>query len=374
MNILVFSWRDPKHPQAGGAEQVMHEHMKGWIEAGHHVTLFSSEYIGCSKDEILDGVNIIRSGHQYLDVQIRGCYWYFCGKHKKFDLVVDQFHGLPFFTPLYVRVKKMAVLQEVAKEVWLVNHLPKPFNWIIGVMGYLFEPLIFLLYRNVHFMTGSQSAKNDLIKFGIRDKNITIVPHGVIITIPKVLPKREKKKTIIFLGALTRDKGVEDAIETFGLLSKVGDFNFWIIGKSNSEYLSFLRERCQILKITNRVKFWGFISQSEKFQLLARAHLLINPSLREGWGLVNIEANAMGVPVVAYNSPGLVDSVKNDQSGIIVCKNNPAKLAETINKILDNKVLFKKLEIGSKKWAEKFSWKISSKESLSLIERLIKKN
>ena len=43
MRILVFSWRDPKHPLAGGAEQVMHEHMKGWIEAGHKVTLFSSK-------------------------------------------------------------------------------------------------------------------------------------------------------------------------------------------------------------------------------------------------------------------------------------------------------------------------------------------
>jgi len=46
MNILVFSWRDPKHPLAGGAEQVMHEHMKGWVGAGHKVTLFTSHFSG----------------------------------------------------------------------------------------------------------------------------------------------------------------------------------------------------------------------------------------------------------------------------------------------------------------------------------------
>ena len=67
-----MSWRDPKHPQAGGAEQVMHEHMKGWIEAGHEVTLFSSKIHGQPKREELDGIKIVRSGHQYLGVQISG--------------------------------------------------------------------------------------------------------------------------------------------------------------------------------------------------------------------------------------------------------------------------------------------------------------
>ena len=56
MNILVFSWRDPKHPLAGGAEQSMHEHMKGWMQAGHKVTLFSSKNNNSSKEEILDAI------------------------------------------------------------------------------------------------------------------------------------------------------------------------------------------------------------------------------------------------------------------------------------------------------------------------------
>jgi len=44
MNILVFSWRGPKHPLAGGAEQVDHEHQKGWIKGGNAVTLFTSSF------------------------------------------------------------------------------------------------------------------------------------------------------------------------------------------------------------------------------------------------------------------------------------------------------------------------------------------
>src|SRR3989344_4669413 len=143
MNILVFSWRDPKHPMAGGAEQVMHEHMKGWVNAGHTVTLFSSAFNGAPPEEKVDGVKVIRKGYQLLGVQIYAFFWYLFSDHPKFDLVVDQFHGLPFFTPLYVRSPKLAVLQEVAKEVWLLNHLQKPLNLIIGWAGYLTEPFFF---------------------------------------------------------------------------------------------------------------------------------------------------------------------------------------------------------------------------------------
>lgn len=370
MNILVFSWRDPKHPLAGGAEQVMHEHMKGWVEAGHEVTLFAAGFIGCQKEEIIDGIKVIRSGKQYLDVQIRGCFYYLFGRHKKFDLVVDQFHGIPFFTPLYVRVKKLAVLQEVAREVWFANYMPKPFNWMVGAAGYLVEPFIFLFYKQISFMVGSESAKRDLIKFGIKSNHIKIVPHGVLVKLPNPMPKKEKVKTITFLGAVQEDKGVEDAIKTFGLLSKKGDFNFWVIGKGGGSYLDSLKELCKKLGIEDRIKFWGFVSQEEKFNLLARSYLLVNPSIREGWGLVNIEANAMGTPVVAYKSPGLVDSVKNGQSGIIVRENTPEDLAEEVVKVLSDSSIYKRLVDGAFKWSGNFSWGKSRKMSLDLISAL----
>lgn len=348
MNILVFSWRDPKHPLAGGAEQVMHEHMKGWIEAGHKVTLFSSKFINYKKEEYLDGVRIIRSGRQYIDVQIRGCLWYLFGNHEKFDVVVDQFHGIPFFTPLYVRVKKLAVLQEVAREVWFANYLPKPFNWIIGAVGYVVEPFIFLFYKNTPFIVGSQSAKEDLMKMGINKAHINVVPHGVIIKIPSPMPKKEKKETITFLGVLQEDKGIEDAVRTFGLLSKMGDFQFWVIGQGADIYIEKLKNLCKHIGVEGKVTFWGFVSQEEKFKLLAKSHILLNPSLREGWGLVNIEANSMETPVVAYKSPGLVDSVKSGQSGIVVSENSPEALSKEVVKIMDSKKEYESLSRGDK--------------------------
>lgn len=379
MNILVFSWRDPKHPLAGGAEQVMHEHMKGWIAAGHKVTFFSSRFRGSMSEDKLDRVKIIRQGSDlFLGVQLAAFWWYLFDSHEKFDLVVDEFHGIPFFTPFYVRVPKLAVLQEVAREVWWLNPLPKPFNWLIGWIGYTLEPFLFLFYRDipfvnksVPFMTGSQSAKDDLVRMGVKSDDITIVPHGVIIETPGKLPPKEKESTIVFLGALTQDKGIKDAIKSFAVLAKRGKYRFWIIGKGEDGYVQDLQNLCRKLNIADQTTFFGFVDQKKKFELLSRAHVLVNPSVREGWGLVNIEANVVGTPVAAYRSPGLVDSVKDGLSGVIVKINIPRRLTEAVEKMLFDSNSYKKFQAGSVKWASNFNWEKSKAQSLKLIESLV---
>ena len=373
MNILVFSWRDHKHPQAGGAEQVMKEHMKGWVKGGHNVTLFSSRFIGCQKHENSEGMEIFHGGDQYIGVKINA-FRFWLKNHKKFDLVVDQFHGIPFFTPFYIRKPKLAVLQELAKEVWFLSGFPFPLNYLIGIVGYIVEPFIFIFYKKVLFMVGSQSARIDLEKVGIPGKNITVVPHGVIIKKLKKLPAKEKIKTVIFLGALTKDKGIEDALKAFSYLAKLGNYNFWVIGKGGKEYERYLLNLAKELGIKSKIKFWGFVSEVKKFKLLARAHVLINPSVREGWGLVNIEANAFGVPVVAYNSAGLIDSVKDGISGLIVKKNNPKELAKTVIDILTDVKCYRELREGAISWSGRFSWDTSREESLNLINRVFKAN
>lgn len=369
MRILVFSWRDPRHPLAGGAEQVMHEHMKSWVRAGHSVTLFSSKMKDLPEEEGIDGIHIVRQGYQYLGVQIAG-FFYYLKNRKKFDFVVDQFHGLPFFTPLYVRKPKLAVIQEAARQVWFLNPLPMPLNWIVGIIGYLGEPFIFLIYSGIDFMTGSESAKKEVEKLGIPGQNITVVPHGVIVENPKPTPKKEKKFTIVFLGVLSKDKGIEDALMCFSRLACSQGFQCWVIGKEETrEYGKKINKLVKNLGLRDKVKFWGYVPQKKKFELLVKSHLLINPSAREGWGLVNIEANSMGIPVVAYNSPGLVDSVSDGTSGILCSRNTPENLAKLVAELSLDQKRYEKLNQGALLWSKKFSWDESSNLSLKLINR-----
>ena len=74
------------------------------------------------------------------------------------------------------------------------------------------------------------------------------------------------------------------------------------------------------------VVFYGHIKDEVKYDLLRKAHLLLVPSVREGWGLVVTEANAMGTPVIAYDSPGLRDSVVDQKTGILVKDKSPQNL------------------------------------------------
>lgn len=375
MRILVFSWRGPKHPTAGGAEQVMHEHMKGWVKAGHSVTLFTSrirnkDHSYSKSKETIDGVRIIRKSCQYLGVQFFGFIYYLRNK-SKYDLIVDQFHGIPFFTPLYVKKPILAVVQEVAGKVWLKNDFPFPYDKIIGMIGYLSEPFIFKFYKKVFFMTGSESARDDILKMGIPKENISIIHHGVIVEKPKPFPRKEKSKTVMFLGAISRDKGIEDVLKVFSLLNKQGEYKFWIVGKASGPYIDLIDNLSEKYGIKKNLTFFGFVDQKTKFELLARAHLTINPSLLEGWGLVNIEANAMGTPVIAYRSRGLIDSVRDRVSGILCQKNDPKVMAKATARVLGDEKLYRSLRVGALDWANKFNWKSSVKESLTLIEGII---
>jgi glycosyltransferase involved in cell wall biosynthesis len=371
MNILVVSWRDPKHPNAGGAEQVMHEHVKGWIKAGHKISLFSSRVKSLPKEETYEGVKIIRRGDQYLGVKVKAFFFWLKNKNN-FDFVVDQFHGIPFFTPLYVKKPKLAVLQEVTKEIWFLNHFPFPANYLIGLLGFLSEPLIFFLYRKTPFMVGSSSAKDDLIKMGINRVKISIVPHGVILSKVQGNIMKEKIKTITYLGALTKDKGVEDAIKMFSLLSKKGKFQFWVIGKGDKKYIEHLVLISKESGIGKNIRFWGYVDDIKKFELLAKSHILVNPSTREGWGLVNIEANAMQTPVISYRSPGLIDSVKDGFNGLIVKHNLPDDLADGVLGLFENPEKFGQLQKTSYQWSQQFSWGKSRLLSLKLIESIAK--
>lgn len=372
MKILIFSWRGFGHPYSGGAEIVTHQHAKAWVKAGHQVALFTSAYPSCKPVQIIDGVEIIRRGNQILGVQLQAFLWYFF-EGRKFDLVIDQFHGLPFFTPLFVGAKKLAFIHEVAKEIWDYNPWPKPFNLLPKYFGKMVEPLMFkLLYGSTQFLTVSNSTREDLMEWGIGKQMIKVIHNGVIVKLPAQI-KKTAAPTLIYLGALAKDKGIEDAIGVFGRLYSLNEsWRFWVVGGGDLRYLKDLKLLIKKLRL-NKVKFFGYVSERVKFNLLAKSHLLINPSIREGWGLVNIEANAVGTPVLGYKTQGLKDSVKHQQTGVLVPIGDIQALALVANELVLNKKRYLGMSKRAALWSRKFNWERQTKKSLSFIENLMKR-
>ena len=213
-------------------------------------------------------------------------------------------------------------------------------------------------------MTVSPSTKSDLKQFGIN--NVTIVPNGTD-SPPKLsnFPK-EKVFTAIYLSTLTKDKGVEDAIKAFNLINQsLPDSRFWIVGKGEPAYVEYLHS------LLPQATFFDYVSEQTKFELLSKAHILIFPSVHEGWGLVILEAASVGTPTIAYRVSGVKDAVVNGKTGLLSSQINPESLANLAIQLRANPALYKKMQNECKVWSQKFRWDKSQKLSLKLIESLV---
>lgn len=364
MKILILNWRDIRHPLAGGAEISTHEHVKRWVKEGHEVTQISSFFKGASAEEIIDGVKIIRLGNHYT-VHWLSFFYYIKNLRNKVDVVVDEFHFIPFFTPLYAGSRKIAFIHEIAGNTWFKNA-----NFPINICGYLLEPFFFILYRNIPFMTVSESTKMELVKLGIPNKNIYLIHNGLHTKLSSGINK-ETKPTLIYLGRLAKDKGIEDAINSFYLIYKERkDVSLWIVGKEEKEgYTQKLKTLTQRMKIDKIITFFGYVSEKKKFELLSRAWILVHPSIKEGWGLTVIEAASCCTPAVGYNVAGLCDSIVNGKTGLLVDTKNSEKMAKRILTVLGDHKLYARLCNNALGWSKKFSWEKSTNESLKVIEK-----
>lgn len=363
IRILILNWRDPHHPFAGGAEISLFEHALFWRKSGADVIWISSNFKGGRKEENILGIRVFRYGTHY-SVHLLT---FFAIRQKKFgafDIVIDCFHFIPFFTPLYLRRKKiLALINEVAGKLWYVN-LPYP----LAIIGYYLEILSLALYKNYDFITSSDSTKRELIKYGIPKENINLIHHGFTMYRPGKEIKKENNPTFIFLSRISVDKGIKDALLAFKIIKdRIKDAKFWVVGREE-KYGIFEELLSKILssKIYPSIKYFGFVSEEKKFELLKKSWFLIHPSHKEGWGLNVIEAASLGTPTLGYDVEGLRDSIVDGKTGILT-RPNPQDIAENAIRLIMDKRKYQKISIQAEKWSRNFSWRKSILQSWKLL-------
>lgn len=365
MHILILNWRDPKNPKSGGAEIVTFRHAKAWIEAGHKVTWLTSRFKNSLKKETINGIEIVRKGNS-LSVYLHAPFFYFFGG-KTFDLVIDEIHGLPFFTPLYVRGKKIAFIHEVAQEIWDFMY-----SFPVNKFGKFLEKFYFKLYKNIPFWTDAFSTIDDLVRFGISRKLCIAIPCPIENEILNSLPIKEEKSTFIFVSRIVKMKGIEDVIKAFYLISKIIESQLWIVGGGDNNYIKKIKKIVSKWGLSKKIIFYGRVKDSKKLELMRRAHLLLHASIKEGWGLVVLEAASQGTPAVAYNVSGLKDTIVSGKTGLIVDQNTPELLAKKALDLLNNNRLYNKLQKNGLNWVKKFRWEDVTQESLLMVERTLR--
>jgi glycosyltransferase involved in cell wall biosynthesis len=283
---------------------------------------------------------------------------------KECDVVIDEINVLPFFTPLYVRKPKIVIQHQTIKEVFFIQ-LPPP----LAIFGYFIERIYPLFYSFTKFITVSPSTKKDLVELGIPKKNIAIVYNGL---------DKKKFKTgmksnyphVIYLGRLEKAKRVDLLINSmFSIIKEIPNARLSIVG--TGKYEDKLKQLVKKIGLEKYVKFYGYVTERKKIKLIQDAWVLVSPSIREGWGLSVLEANACGTPAVAFNVPGLRDSIKNGKTGLLVSNMNSLDLARFVLRIIKNKKLMDELRENAIKWSKNFDWSVTAVKILSILKKTV---
>ena len=347
---------------SGGAEVHLEELLRRIAAKGHAVTLLCSGFAGGLSEEIVDGIRIVRAGNRYNFNLIAPFHLRRLVKRERYDLFLEDINKIPFYTPFYLRLPSIIIIPHLFSTAVF-----EEINWVLGSYIYLAERPLTRVYRRKRFCVISESTAADLVSRGVGRDNIRVIHCGIDRSLYNNDNGYRKfdYPAILYLGRIKKYKSIQHLIAAFAIVRRtVVDARLTIIGAG--DYLAALQEQTRALDLDDAVEFTGFVPSAAKVEYLCRSHVMVYPSLREGWGLTNIEANSCGTAVVAADSPGLRDSVRDGASGLLYEYGNVGQLAEKIMALLSDPGRRGALEQGGRQWAAQFDWDLAAGEFLDL--------
>jgi glycosyltransferase involved in cell wall biosynthesis len=207
-------------------------------------------------------------------------------------------------------------------------------------------------------------------------ERVVIIPHGVdtVRFNPHVQADELRnriasgnQKIILFVGALTRwhiYKGLDVLMKAVALLG-AESHNLKLLIVGSGELLSKYTELASDLQIRDSVLFAGNVSDDELPKYYAVSDLLVLPSKdrSEGFGLVMLEANATGKPVIASAVGGIPSVIRDGHNGILVPPSDPEALAATIKRALQDEELLRQMGKNGRAFAKEHDWSIVAEQT-----------
>ena len=270
-------------------------------------------------------------------------------KHRKFDIVHSTTPKAGLLCAIAGKIAGVNIrLHTFTGQPWvtmhgLKRHLLKLCDRVIGTL-------------NTSCYTDSFSQQKFLVEQNVVKSNkIRVLGHGSFagVDLERFSASRfseddrkklkselnidSESKVVIFVGRITKEKGVSELVEAFGRLVLEGqDLCLLLVGPYEPDGFDII-DNIKNASIKNRIKIVGFSNIPEKY--MAIADLLCLPSYREGFGTVVIEAAAMGLPTVGTCIYGLSDAVVDGETGLLVPVGDSVSLANSIRTLVDDEDL-----------------------------------
>jgi glycosyltransferase involved in cell wall biosynthesis len=363
LRIAIANWRDPWHPEAGGAEVYAWEMARGLLRRGAAVTFVTARAEGQRAREQRDGVQIVRFGGRFTVYPL--VLAWLLRRRRAFDAVIDCQNGIPFFTPWVLprAVPVFCVLHHV-HDVQFGVHFPP----VMATIGRLLEgPVARVTYRRHQSVTVSRSTATAMAKRLRWAGPVHIIPNGLGAEAFLLPPAAAAAGagTLTWVGRIVAHKRAELVLD---IADRVRDSGLTIDVIGRGPGSAELAERISRRGLGDAVRLRGFLSEEAKRAAVGASVLHLNTSLSEGWGLCVLEAAALGVPTVAYDVEGLRDSVRDGETGWLARTDERIEdVTERALKELADPVRQAEMAAACRAWARRFDWDVSAGRFASLI-------
>lgn len=275
---------------------------------------------------------------------------------EKFDLI--DCSAFPYFSIfpvwLYSKIRNIKIVF-TWHEYWGVKYWLE-YLGILGIIGSFIERLALFFSKDI--IAVSEFTKRRLIKVGKTKKNIKVIPNGINLEgIERVVPSKESSD-LIFAGRLIKEKNIDLLIRVVaGLRKDFQQIKCIIIGDGpEKENLIKLRDK---LDLSKNIIFKGFLKkQEEVYSYFKSSKIFALLSVREGFGIVVLEANACGLPVITINceNNAAKDLVNDGYNGYISL--DKEMISKCIERLLRDKILFNNLKNQSIEFARNYNWPV----------------
>src|ERR1041385_563106 len=365
MKILLVNWQDRENPQGGGAEIHLHEIFGRLAQRGHQVTLLCGGWPDSPSRATLDGIDVHRVGTRHTFPFLVRRYYDQNFRHQAFDVLVEDINKIPLYTPRWGSHRVMALVPHLFGGT-AFQEMPAP----IAAAVWFAERPLGLVYRGVPFEAISQSTREDLAQRGIPAESVAVIYPGIdTVAYTPDASVRATVPTFSYLGRLKKYKGVHFVVRAFAQLGRP-DAVLEIAGAG--DYRSELEKLAASLDLGDRVRFLGRITEVEKLSLLRRSWALLFASPKEGWGITNLEAAACATPVVASNSPGIRESVRDGETGFLVPHGDVTAMAAAMRRLSQSHDLVSHMGLKARKFSLGFTWENAARQTEAHLELVLR--